>query len=80
MVSDGEVCRQHGSQHRRGLYLRTYFEIPDPAAATDLTLKIVYRGGARVFVSGEEIGRGNSNRHWIATCWAKHWPGRSQPS
>lgn len=47
--------RARSSVHRRALYARTYFEVPDPAKATDLTLRVVYRGGVRVFLNGEEL-------------------------
>lgn len=53
------AARERSSVHRRAVYARTYFEVPNPAQAGKLTLKIVYRGGARVFVNGSEVGRGH---------------------
>ena len=44
---------------RRALYYRTYFEVPDPSAAGGMTVRVTYRGGARVFVNGRELGRAN---------------------
>jgi len=41
----------------RAAYFRSAFEVADPAAG--YTLKLVYRGGARVFVNGKEIARGH---------------------
>jgi len=38
---------------------RTTFEAPDPAGAGKLTLKLVYRGGVRVFLNGAEVARGH---------------------
>ncbi len=55
----GWIGYQQSTLYRRGYCLRTYFEVPDPAHAADLTVKAVYRGGARVFVNGHEIGRGH---------------------
>jgi hypothetical protein len=40
-----------------GLYLRGRFRVDDPAAVTDLTLSLTYRGGAAVFVNGQELVR-----------------------
>ena len=42
---------------RRGCYYRFHFEVPDPGAAGDLQLSMVYHGGVRVFVNGTEIVR-----------------------
>ena len=55
----GWIAYQQSTLYLRGYYLRTYFDVPDPTKATDLTVKVVYRGGARVFVNGQEIGRGH---------------------
>ncbi len=41
----------------RGAYFRSTFELPDPAAGGDCTLKLSYRGGARVFLNGVELTR-----------------------
>ncbi|HNQ16451.1 MAG TPA: hypothetical protein PKM58_12855, partial [Pyrinomonadaceae bacterium] len=49
------IGRASASLHRQGLYLRTYFEVPNPTAAGQLTLKLAYRGGARVLLNGQEI-------------------------
>jgi hypothetical protein len=43
----------------RGVYLRFRFEIPDPAAAGDLTFDADYIGGIKAFVNGAEIARGH---------------------
>ncbi len=45
--------------HRRGIYLRTVFYVPDPARAGELKLRLAYRGGVRVFVNGAELARGH---------------------
>jgi len=46
-------------------FYRTRFEVTDPAAAK-LSLRLVYRGGARVFVNGHEIARGHLPRGDLA--------------
>jgi len=51
------AARERYSVHRRALYARTYFEVPDPAAAGDLRLKVAFRGGVRIFVNGAELTR-----------------------
>jgi hypothetical protein len=38
---------------------RARFVVIDPAAAGDMTLQIVYRGGVRAMVNGKEAGRGH---------------------
>ncbi len=43
----------------RGVFLRFRFEIPDPAAAGDVTFSAEYIGGLRAFVNGQEIARGH---------------------
>ena len=48
-----------GCMRRRACYLRARFEIPDPVKAGELTLKVACRGGARVFVNGQELARGH---------------------
>jgi hypothetical protein len=53
------AARERYSLHRRALFLRTYFHVPDPAKAGDLTVTLTYRGGVRAFVNGTEIGRGH---------------------
>ena len=40
----------------RALYFRGTFVVPDPASG-EVTFRLVYRGGARVFLNGEEIAR-----------------------
>ncbi len=40
-------------------HYRTRFRLPAAAAAKDLTLTAVYRGGLRVFVNGRELARGD---------------------
>jgi hypothetical protein len=40
-------------------YYRARFWVEDPAQAGDLTLRLVYRGGVRALVNGQEIGRGH---------------------
>jgi hypothetical protein len=57
--SVGWIVYEQSTLYRRGLYLRTWFDVPDPAKAGDLTLRVTYRGGARVFLNGQEIGRGH---------------------
>ena len=46
-------------QHIQGICLRGYFELPPPAQAGELTLKLTYRGGARVLLNGKELARGH---------------------
>lgn len=53
----GQSFREAQSLLRRGHYLRTYFEIPELSAAGDLTVRISYRGGARILINGTEIAR-----------------------
>ena len=65
------AARERYSLHRRALFVRTYFHVPDPTQTGDLTLKLTYRGGARVFLNGTEIGRahlpkGTLNAHTMA--------------
>jgi len=55
----GWIAYQQSTLYRRGYYLRTYFDVPDPTKATDLTVKAVYRAGVRIFVNGQEIARGH---------------------
>jgi hypothetical protein len=43
----------------RGVYLRFHFDLPDPAAAGDMTFSADYIGGIRAFVNGREIARGH---------------------
>ena len=43
----------------RGVFLRFRFELPDPAAAGDVTFSADYIGGLRAFVNGQEIARGH---------------------
>ena len=43
----------------RGVFLRFYFESPDPAAAGAVTFNADYIGGLRAFVNGTEIVRGH---------------------
>ena len=38
--------------------LRTCFGVADPASVKNLTLKVVFVGGAVVYVNGQEVGRG----------------------
>ena len=45
--------------YRRAAYYRFRFHIPDPAAAGDLKLRLVYRGGARVLFNGAEVASGH---------------------
>ena len=40
----------------KGGYFRCWFRVSDPARAA-LTLRLVYRGGARLFVNGKELAR-----------------------
>jgi hypothetical protein len=56
---EGQEFRATNTLLFRALYVRTYFQVNDPAAARDLALRLVYRGGARVFVNGREIARGH---------------------
>ncbi len=55
--------RVYGSADRnlsvQVICLRGLFEVADPAALKTLTLSLEYRGGARVFLNGKEIARGN---------------------
>ncbi len=43
---------------RRMGCFRYRFTVPDPAGAGEVSLRLVYRGGARVFLNGKEIARG----------------------
>jgi hypothetical protein len=67
-----------GSVYTRDLYLRTYFEVPDPSQAVDLQFTVSYRGGARVFVNGRELGRAHLPEETIdeSTCGAPY-PGEA---
>lgn len=38
-------------------FLRTHFEVPDPAKVKELILSLTYRGGIRVLVNGKELKR-----------------------
>ncbi|HEY3321299.1 MAG TPA: glycoside hydrolase domain-containing protein [Planctomycetota bacterium] len=40
-------------------FYRARFLVDDPEKLSSLTIKLVYSGGARVFVNGREIGRGH---------------------
>ncbi|HUT35178.1 MAG TPA: glycoside hydrolase domain-containing protein [Planctomycetota bacterium] len=42
----------------RAAFLRTTFDVPDPAKA-DYTLSLSFRGGARVLLNGQEVARGH---------------------
>jgi len=55
-----------GSVYNWNLYMRTYFEVPDPAAVKELVLDLTYRGGARVFVNGRELARGDLPKGQLA--------------
>jgi len=48
-----------GSVYNRSMYMRTYFEVPDPAKVKELVLTLAYRGGCRVLINGREIARGH---------------------
>ena len=41
------------------LYLRSRFEVTDPAQVKDLKVSVAYYGGAVVYVNGQELARGN---------------------
>jgi len=41
------------------LYLRSKFEVTDPAQVKDLKLSVTYHGGVIVYVNGQEIARGH---------------------
>ena len=41
------------------LYLRSRFEVTDPAAVKDLKVSATYHGGIIVYVNGKEITRAN---------------------
>jgi len=66
---EGQEFRATNTLLFRGLYLRTYFQVHDPSSGTrsvpdtggagELTVRLAYRGGARVFINGEEIARGH---------------------
>ena len=40
------------------IQLRGMFEVADPDSAGDLTVSLTFRGGAVVYINGEEVGRG----------------------
>ena len=42
----------------RAAFYRARFLVEDPQAAGTLTLRVVYCGGARAFVNGQEVARG----------------------
>lgn len=44
---------------RRASFSRFRFQVPHPAKVKALELKLVYHGGARVFVNGTEVARGH---------------------
>ena len=46
-----------GNFYRRAVYTRYCFLVPDPATAGALKLSLMYYGGIRVFLNGQEIGR-----------------------
>jgi hypothetical protein len=46
-----------GSVYTQNLFMRTYFIVPDPSKAKDMILNVIFRGGIRVFVNGQEVGR-----------------------
>ena len=41
----------------RACFFRARFELPDPAACGKLALRMVYRGGARILINGQELVR-----------------------
>ena len=45
--------------HIRNAYFRGTFVVDDPAAAGDLELHLVYRGGVRALLNGRQIARGH---------------------
>jgi hypothetical protein len=55
---------------------RARFVVIDPAAAGDVTLRIVYRGGVRAMINGKEVGRG----HLPAGELAADTPGDDYPA
>jgi hypothetical protein len=55
---------------------RARFVVSDPAAASDMTLRIVYRGGVRAMINGKEVGRG----HLPAGELAADTPGDDYPA
>jgi hypothetical protein len=57
-------------------YYRARFVVDDPVRTGALTLHLVYRGGARVFVNGVEVGRG----HLPAGDLAADTPGDDYPA
>ena len=40
-------------------YFRSSFDVPDPAKAGTMTLRLLYRGGMRALVNGQELARGH---------------------
>jgi hypothetical protein len=56
--------------------LRTTFDIPDPARTGDLALRLVYRGGVRVFFNGSRSHAGTCRR---ATSRPTRWPSPIRP-
>jgi len=64
-----------GSIYNRALFMRTGFEVPDPAKAKALSLTLSFRGGARVLINGVEIARG----HLPKGALAPGVPGASYP-
>jgi len=69
-----EVLQYFGRGMQACCY-RTRFLLADPAAAGGLTLRLTYRGGARVAINGEEVARG----HLPAGALAPDTPGEDYP-
>ena len=65
-----------GSVYNRALYMRSQFEVPDPAQVKELVLTLTFRGGARVFLNGQEIAR----KHLPDGPLAAQTPGAAYPT
>lgn len=56
----GPVLSEFGFVRRpaaRAIFLRARFQVDDPGAAGELSLRLAFRGGATVYLNGREIGR-----------------------
>ena len=53
----GPMLRGTNSEKWKLILMRGRFKVDDPAKAGDLTLSLTFRGGAVVYVNGEEVAR-----------------------
>jgi len=53
----GPMLEKSISENWKLILMRGLFEVTDPAKAGDLTLSLSFRGGAVVYLNGQEVGR-----------------------